>query len=193
MVWVLPMGSTDLHMAGNERTPIIFLPFFGEKSGKTAEKDPPHGENGAEDHPDPLDQEDVLMLEGEAIMRKLQDYASMFRSACYSGQWARAKFLYLAAHYTALTVEMDEDQIAELFGNDAMIPEDEEPNTGLFPQKLVDKAGWQCIMRHLTLDELHLHPREQVFQHGEGDCITAVCTKVYPNGIPIAEWLRAKK
>jgi len=180
-------------MAGTFCMPIIFLPFFGGAGGKTAKKQGTIGKNGENDHPDITDKEDKLMLEGRQTYNKLTDYASMFRTACYNGQWARAKYLYLAAHYTALMVEMDEDQISELFGNDVFVPEDEEPNTGLFPQKLVDRAGWHCVMNHLTLDELHLHPREQVFLHGEGDCITAVCTKYHPEGIPIAEWLRAAK
>jgi len=133
------------------------------------------------------------MLEGNQIYNKLMDYSSLFKSACYNNQWARAKYLYLAAHYTALMVEMDEDQIAALFGNDAFIPDDEEPKSGLFPQDLVKKASWHCVMHHLTTDELHLHPREQVFLHEAGDCITAVSTKYHPEGIPIAEWLRAVK
>lgn len=133
------------------------------------------------------------MLEGMQLYRKLREQASMFCAACYNRQWARAKYLYLQAHYTALMAELDEDQMSELFGNDVFIPEDETPVRGLFPQELVEEAGWRAVLGHLTLDELHLHPREQVFMHEAGDCITAVCTELHPEGIPVGRWLQAVK
>ena len=156
-------------------------------------KQVPDQKDERNDHPDQKHKEGRVMLTGIQLYQKIKEYASMFKSACYSGQWARAKYLYLQAHYTALMVELDEDQISEFFGNDVFIPEDEEPQTGLFPQELVEEAGWKTVLNHLTMDELLLHPREQIFQHGEGDCITAICTQYHPEGIPVGKWLQAIK
>ena len=133
------------------------------------------------------------MLDGMQLYRKLKEEAAKFNAACARKEWAHARYIYLGAHYTALLAEADEDEISELFGNDVFIPEDEEPVQGLFPGNLVEKAGWECVKNHFTLDELHLHPREQIFPHGAGDCITAVCTRYHPEGIPTPDWLQAVK
>ena len=133
------------------------------------------------------------MLWGNQIFSKLCKCADDFYTAYYAGQYAKAYYIYFRVHTTALMCELDVEQMSCLFGNRAYITEDEVETDGMFPLDMVQKVSDICTVHHMTMDELHLHPREPGILHDEQDCITKVCTRRHPEGISVYDVLQAVK
>ncbi len=100
------------------------------------------------------------MLTERQIRNKLYEYADQFRGAYMRKEWARAKSLYVTAQRIAVFLEMPEQDLSELFGNRAYKDDREELVDGLFPEREVERASWECVRIHKTYDDLHLHPRD---------------------------------
>lgn len=145
------------------------------------------------DHPDQKHKEGRVMLNEAELMAKFQREAKAFYDAYYARQYAKAYYTYFRVHTTALMCELEPEQMIKLFGNRLYIPEDAQPLEGCFPMDMVQKTSDICTIHHMTMDELHLHPREPGILHDEQDCITKVCTRRHPEGIPIYDVLQAKK
>ena len=187
------MGPAGSSMAWIFHSPIIFLPFLRGKSGKMAQIQDKSGSDAGDDHPDQKDKEGWLMLTGLQLFNKMKSMAKDFYTAYYAKQYAKAWHIYIRVHTAALMNEFDQDWMAQLFGNRPFIPDDEAPVEGMFPSDMVQKVSDFCVIHHITMDELHLHPREPGILHDEQDCITKVCTRRHPEGIPIYNVMRAKK
>lgn len=100
------------------------------------------------------------MLTERQIRNKLYEYADQFRSAYMRKEWARAKLLYDASREVAVFLELPEQDLAELFGNRAYKDDREELVDGLFPEREVERASWECVRIHKTYDDLHLKPQD---------------------------------
>lgn len=100
------------------------------------------------------------MLTERQIRNKLYEYADQFRGAYMRKEWARAKSLYVTAQRIAVFLELPEQDLSELFGNRAYKDDREELTDGLFPEREVERASWECVRIHKTYDDLHLHPRD---------------------------------
>ena len=133
------------------------------------------------------------MLQSGQIFNKLCECAKDFRDAYHNGQYAKAYYTYFRVHTTALMCELDREQMIKLFGDREYIQEDETPEEGLFPLYMIQKVNDIHTVHHMTMDELHLHPREPGILHDERDCITKVCTRRHPEGIPIYDVLKATR
>lgn len=107
----------------------------------------------------PTGKENYMLTERQ-IRNKLYEYAEQFRGAYQRKEWARAKSLYITAQRTAVFLELQERDLAELFGNRAYKDEREELVDGLFPEYEVERASWECIRIHKTYDDLHIRPRD---------------------------------
>ncbi len=98
------------------------------------------------------------MLTEKQIKDKLYNYADQFQIRCQRKEWAAAKMLYFQAQTVAIFLQLTEAELSKLFGNRAY-KEDWEPlRDGLFPEKEVERAGWECVRMHKTYDDLHLRP-----------------------------------
>lgn len=98
------------------------------------------------------------MLTEKQIKDKLYNYADQFQIRCQRKEWAAAKMLYFQAQTVAIFLQLTEAELSKLFGNRAY-KEDWEPlRDGLFPEKEVERAGWECVRIHKTYDNLHLRP-----------------------------------
>lgn len=105
------------------------------------------------------------MLTGLQLKNKMKDLSKEFWKAYQNRQYAKAKYIYLRCHTTALMAEFGQEWMEELFGRLAYIPEgdpleEKERGDGLFPADMVEQVSTACIVHHLTTDELHLHPRD---------------------------------
>ena len=100
------------------------------------------------------------MLTERQIRNKLYEYADQFRGAYLRKEWARAKSLYVTAQRIAVFLELPEQDLSELFGNRAYKDDREDLVDGLFPEREVERASWECVRIHRTYDDLHLHPRD---------------------------------
>lgn len=98
------------------------------------------------------------MLTEQEVKDKLYNYADQFQIRCQRKEWAAAKMLYFQAQTVAIFLQLTEAELSKLFGNRAY-KEDWEPlRDGLFPEKEVERAGWECVRMHKTYDDLHLRP-----------------------------------
>lgn len=101
------------------------------------------------------------MLTEQEVKDKLYDYADQFRIRCQRKEWAAAKMLYFRAQTVATFLQLTDAELAVLFGNRAY-KEDWEPlKDGVFPEKEVERVGWECIRMHKTYDDLHLRPLQR--------------------------------
>lgn len=100
------------------------------------------------------------MLTERQIRNKLYEYADQFHGAYLRKEWARAKSIYVTAQRIAVFLELPEQDLAELFGNRAYKDDSEDLVDGLFPEREVERASWECVRIHKTYDDLHLHPRD---------------------------------
>lgn len=100
------------------------------------------------------------MLTERQIRNKLYEYAEQFRGAYMRKEWFRAKSIYVTAQRIAVFLELPEQDLAELFGNRAYKEDMEDLADGLFPEREVERASWECIRIHKTYDDLHLRPRD---------------------------------
>ncbi|MCM1112174.1 MAG: hypothetical protein NC399_02850 [Muribaculum sp.] len=129
------------------------------------------------------------MLNPDEIMDRLRDMGERFRWYYNHGQYDAAKHIYHDAHAAALTVGCSQAEMTELFGDAPYIGEDEQAQEGIFPAKWAEKASWECVVRHFTMDELHLHPRKPNILHDENDLVTRICTRRCPEGYTVDEIL----
>lgn len=98
------------------------------------------------------------MLTEQEVRDKLYAYADEFRIRCQRKEWPAAKMLYFRAQTVAIFLQLGEAELSALFGNRAY-KEDWEPlRDGLFPEREVERAGWECVRIHNTYDDLHLRP-----------------------------------
>lgn len=98
------------------------------------------------------------MLTEKQIKDKLYNYADQFQIRCQRKEWAAAKMLYFQAQTVAVFLQLTEAELSRLFGNRAYKEEWEPLRDGLFPEKEVERAGWECVRLHKTYDDLHLRP-----------------------------------
>lgn len=98
------------------------------------------------------------MLNEQEVRDKLHDYADQFQLRCRRKEWAAAKMLYFRAQTVATFLEFPEAELAKLFGNRAYREDWEPLKDGLFPERDVERAGWECVRIHRTYDDLHLRP-----------------------------------
>ena len=98
------------------------------------------------------------MLNEQEVKDKLHDYADQFQLRCRRKEWAAAKMLYFRAQTVATFLEFPDAELARLFGNRAYKEEWEPLKDGLFPERDVERAGWECVRIHRTYDDLHLRP-----------------------------------
>lgn len=98
------------------------------------------------------------MLNEQEVKDKLHDYADQFQLRCRRKEWAAAKMLYFRAQTVATFLEFPEAELAKLFGNRAYREDWEPLKDGLFPERDVERAGWECVRIHRTYDDLHLRP-----------------------------------
>ena len=99
------------------------------------------------------------MLTEQEVKDKLYDYADQFRIRCQRKEWWAAKMLYFRAQTVATFLQFTDAELAALFGNRAYKEDWEQLKDGLFPEREVERAGWECVRMHRTYDDLHLLPR----------------------------------
>ena len=105
------------------------------------------------------------MLTSEEIVTRLYDGALEFRMDVRMKRYSKAVYAYEAARNIALFMELDEDQLAALFGS----RQGEEPVAGLYDEKLALKAQEQCIIRSQTMREITMaekRRREEEWRKG---------------------------
>ena len=100
------------------------------------------------------------MLDEREVKNKLLEYAERFTQYCRNKNWPAAKYTYFRARTAAVFMELPAEDMVELFGNRAYKADHEELKDGLFPEKMVEKASWECIRQNMTYDELHLKTTE---------------------------------
>lgn len=100
------------------------------------------------------------MLNEKQAKNKLYECAERFGQLCRNKDWPAAKFTYFRAKTVAVFMELQEEDMIELFGNRAYKADHEELKDGLFPEAMVERASWECIRQNTTYDELHLRPAE---------------------------------
>ena len=98
------------------------------------------------------------MLTEQEVKDKLYEYADQFQMRCQWKEWAAAKMLYFRAQAVATFLQFSEAELAGLFGNRAYKEEWEPLKDGIFPEREVERAGWECVRMHRTYDDLHLRP-----------------------------------
>ena len=98
------------------------------------------------------------MLTEQEVKDKLYEYADQFQMRCQRKEWAAAKMLYFRAQAVATFLQFSEAELAGLFGNRAYKEEWEPLKDGIFPEREVERAGWECVRMHRTYDDLHLRP-----------------------------------
>ena len=86
------------------------------------------------------------MLTEKEAEQKLRGLAQEFRSLMKQRQYAKAKARYEAARSVAVTMEMDEKIIQELFGQRG--GKGEVLVKGAFPEELVQKAFYETSVRN---------------------------------------------
>ncbi len=101
------------------------------------------------------------MLTEQEVKDKLYEYADQFQMRCQRKEWAAAKMLYFRAQAVATFLQFSEAELAGLFGNRAYKEEWEPLKDGIFPEREVERAGWECVRMHRTYDDLHLRPLQR--------------------------------
>lgn len=87
------------------------------------------------------------MLESRELVDKLYASVPVFREHMANKKYAQAKHVYETARNFAVFMQLDEKDMAELFGS----REDEEKVViGKFPEEDVQKAYFECSVRTLT-------------------------------------------
>lgn len=99
------------------------------------------------------------MIREAEVKKKLYELADIFHHHYMNKEYAAAKMTYFRAQTIAVFLELSEEELAELFGNRAYKEDREELQDGLFKEKEVEKASWECIRVNQTYDDLHIKPR----------------------------------
>lgn len=93
------------------------------------------------------------MLSAEEIREKIFRKAEDFRKHFCEKKWSQAKHDYDTASSMAVFMELEEDDMAALFGSRPYLEDDrEEAADGLFREAEVEKAYWECIKRNQTYE-----------------------------------------
>lgn len=101
------------------------------------------------------------MLTEKEVKDKLYEYAEQFKLCCQRKEWAAAKMLYFRAQTVATFLAFSDQELSELFGNRPYKDDWEPMEDGLFPEKEVERASWECVRTHQTFDDLHLRPNRK--------------------------------
>lgn len=86
------------------------------------------------------------MLTEKEAEEKLRELADEFRGLMKQRQYIKAKQRYEVARNVAVTMEMDEKILQELFGQRGS--KGEELVKGAFPEELVQKAFYETSVRN---------------------------------------------
>lgn len=93
------------------------------------------------------------MLSAEQIREKIFSRAEIFREYARQRNWSGAKYAYFSASTMAVFMELDEVDMAILFGNRAYREDDREPiEAGLFDENTVIRAYDECIKANRTFE-----------------------------------------
>ena len=100
------------------------------------------------------------MLRETEIKKKLYELADIFQHHYMRKEYAAAKMTYFRAQTVAVFMELSEEDLSELLGNQSYKDDREQLQDGRLQEAKVERASWECIRINMTYDELHLRPRE---------------------------------
>lgn len=89
------------------------------------------------------------MLTAKAIRDRIFLQAEVFKNYCAARDWHRARIAYDNARNMAVMMELDEEDLIELFGSRSYTNAD-PPTKGLFNEDMVSKVYLECIRRNQT-------------------------------------------
>lgn len=89
------------------------------------------------------------MLTAKAIRDKIFLQAEVFKNYYAAKEWRRARIAYDDARNMAVMMELDEEDLIELFGSRAY-SDMQPPKKGLFHEDLVSKVYLECIRSNQT-------------------------------------------
>ncbi len=93
------------------------------------------------------------MLSAEQIREKIFSRAEIFREYVRQKNWSSAKYAYFSASTMAVFMELNESDMAILFGNRAYREDDRDPvEGGLFDEDSVIRAFDECIKANRTYE-----------------------------------------
>ena len=107
------------------------------------------------------------MLSENEILKKLYEQPKIFYEHMAKKEYAQASYCAQTARAIAVFIELNEEQLIELFGTRQY----DEPIEGLFREESVMKADEWCIFHNKTLRELTLAEkaeRERVWRMDNG-------------------------
>lgn len=87
------------------------------------------------------------MMDEKQTLDKLKETAEDFMAAVNNRNYMRAKALYNKALIVATFMQISGEDMAELFGQNAGIADDEEAPDGLFQRAAVNRVDLECCIK----------------------------------------------
>ena len=103
------------------------------------------------------------MLNETELKKKLRNRAELFEMLCRQKEYLKATKLQINTSMAVLCLDLDKKFKTELFGT----REAEEPVDGLFSEKKVIEASWECILKKLDPMDISYEEEREMWKKTE--------------------------